>query len=147
MIVAGLIFVMAGAIGWLLVAWLDTKGTLTASQESVSRQTRAIELIRHKKDSALARLAIAESKLKVVVSGPPTEKQSELPTLKEGEKAPIKTVTGSGDTPQAPQKKYRQRPSRRLERLRCLTAPTWMLSSKRLPRITFSSVPALTTQR
>ena len=105
MIVAGLIFVMAGAIGWLLVAWLDTKGTLTASQESVSRQTRAIELIRHKKDSVLARLAIAESKLKVVVSGPPTEKQSELPTLKEGEKAPIKTVTGSGDTPQAPPEK------------------------------------------
>lgn len=105
MIVAGLIFVMAGAIGWLLVAWLDAKGTLTASQESVSRQTRAIELIRHKKDSALARLAIAESKLKVVVSGPPTKKQSELPTLKEGEKAPIKTVTGSGDTPQAPPEK------------------------------------------
>ncbi len=105
MIVAGLIFVMAGAIGWLLVAWLDAKGTLTVSQESVLRQTRAIESIRHKKDSALARLAIAESKLKAFVSGPPMEKQSEPLTLKEGEKAPVKTVTGSGDTPQTPPEK------------------------------------------
>ena len=78
MIVAGLIFVMAGAIGWLLVAWLDAKGTLTVSRESVLSQTRAIESIRHKKDSALARLAIAESKLKALVSGTPMEKQSEI---------------------------------------------------------------------
>lgn len=102
MIVAGLIFIMAGVIAWLLITWLDTKGTLEASKESVSRQTRAIEAIRHEKDSAMARLAIAESKLKAIVSVPPMEKQSQPLTLKEGEKTPLKTVTDSGDTPQAP---------------------------------------------
>jgi hypothetical protein len=101
-IVAGLIFVMAGAIGCLLIAWLDTKGTLVASQESVSRQAHVIESIRYQKDGILARLAIAESKLKAVVSGPPVEKPSEPLTVKEGEKTPLKTVTVPGETFQAP---------------------------------------------
>lgn len=101
MIVAGLVLVMAGVIGWLLVAWLDIRGTLAASQKRVSSQTRAMEATRHEKDSAMARLAITESKLKAVVSGPSMEKQPVRSIVKEGETAPIKTVTEPDDIPQA----------------------------------------------
>jgi len=101
-IVAGLIFVMAGVIGWLLVAWLDTRASLVASQKSASMQTRAVETIRHEKDSAMARLAIAESKLKAVVSRPPTEKQTESLASNQAKKTPVKTVTEPKGTPQVP---------------------------------------------
>lgn len=102
MFVAGLIFVMAGTIGWLLVAWLDAKGTLVASQETVTRQNREYESIRHEVDGALARLAIAESKLKAVVSGPAMKKQGELLALEEGGETPVETVIGTADTSKAP---------------------------------------------
>ncbi len=103
MMVAGLIFVMAGAIGWLLVEWLDTRGKLVAIQEDVSRQNSAMEAIRNEKESVLVRLAITESKLKAFVSGPPMEKQSEPPAVKEEEQVPPDKKTSSGNTPKAPQ--------------------------------------------
>ncbi len=74
MVVAGLIFFMAICIGWLLITWLDAKETLVASQETVIRQKRTNESIRIEKEGAMARLAIAESKLKAFVSEPPPEK-------------------------------------------------------------------------
>ena len=101
MIVAVLVFVMAGAIGWLLVEWLDVRGRLVAIQESVSRQNRAMEAIRNEKEVAMARLAITESKLKAVVSGPPMEKENEPPAMKE-EQAPVKKKTSPGDTLETP---------------------------------------------
>ncbi len=102
MIVVGLILVMTGAIGWLLIEWLDARGTLVASKKSVSRQKQVIESIRHEKEGALARLAIAESKLKAVVSGPPVEKEDKRPVLKEEEKTPDKNKTGPVDAPKTP---------------------------------------------
>lgn len=105
MIVAGLILVMAGAIGWLLIEWLDTKGKLVVIQERVSRQNRALETIHHEKESALARLAITESKLKAVVSSPPAEKQNEPPAVKEGEETAVKEKPEPGQAPEAPSEK------------------------------------------
>ncbi len=102
MIVVGLILVMAGAIGWLLIEWLDTRWTLVASKESVHRQKQIIESIKHEKEGALTRLAIAESKLKAVVSGPPVEKEDERPVLKEEEKTPDKKKAGPVDAPETP---------------------------------------------
>ena len=92
MLAAGLIFVMAGAIGWLVTAWLDAREALVTSQETVARQDREYQSIRHEIDGALARLAIAESKLKAVTGGPPAEKQPEPPSLKKGEKTPVEPV-------------------------------------------------------
>ena len=145
MMVAGLIFVMAGAIGWLLVEWLDARGRLVAIQENVSRQNRAMEAIRNEKEGALARLAITESKLKAVVSGPQMEKENELPAMKEEAQVPPKKKTSSGNTPKHLRQKYRRRPSRHLECHRRLTPSTWMPPLKRLPRIIFLSAPVLTT--
>ena len=102
MLLTGLIFVMTGLIGWLLVAWLDAKETLVASRETVARQNREYESIRHEIDGALARLAIAESKLKAAVSGPAIEKQPEPLALKKGEETAVKKATGPADTPEAP---------------------------------------------
>ena len=55
MVVAGLIFVMAICIAWLLITWLDAKETLVASQETVIKQKRTNESIRIEKEGALAR--------------------------------------------------------------------------------------------
>jgi hypothetical protein len=102
MIVAGLILTMTGAIGWLLIEWLDARKTLVASRLSVSRQKQVIESIQHEKENALARLAIAESKLKAAVSAPPVEKEDERPALKIEEKKPVKKKTPPVETPKTP---------------------------------------------
>ena len=102
MIVVGLILVMAGAIGWLLIEWLDTRWTLVASKESVHRQQQIIESIKHEKEGALTRLAIAESKLKAAVSIPPVKKEDKRPVLKKEEKTPDKNKTDPVDTPETP---------------------------------------------
>jgi hypothetical protein len=102
MIGAGLILTMSGAIGWLLIEWLDVRGTLVASQESVLKQSRVIETIRQEKEGALTRLAIAESKLKALVSVPPMEKENEPLDLKQEEETPVKKKISPGDTPETP---------------------------------------------
>ena len=103
--VAGLIFVMAVCIAWLLIAWLDTKEILVASQETVIRQKRANESIRIEKEGALARLAIAESKLKALVSEPLVENQSDAPGVKNGQETPDKTASVPANTPELPPEK------------------------------------------
>ena len=102
MLVAGLIFAMAGAIGWLATAWLDARKALVASQETVARPDRNSKTIRHEIDGTLARLAIAESKLKAVASGPPVENQPEPPSLKKGEKTPLESATSPVAAVKAP---------------------------------------------
>ena len=102
MVVAGLILAMAGAIGWLLIEWLDVRGTLLVSRESVSRQSQVIESIKHEKEGVLARLAIAESKLKAAVSSPPVKKETESPVLKKEEKAPVKNKSQPAVTLETP---------------------------------------------
>lgn len=101
-IVAGLILVMTGAVGWLLIEWLDVRGTLVASRVSVSRQKQVIESIKHEKEGALTRLAIAESKLKAAVSSSPVEKEDDRPALKIEEKTLVKNKTRPVDTPKTP---------------------------------------------
>ena len=101
MMVTALVFVMAGVIGWLLVEWLHVRERLVAIQGDVSRQNRAMQTIRNEKESALARLAITESKLKAAVSGLSKEKENELPAMKE-EQTPANKKTGSGDTLETP---------------------------------------------
>jgi hypothetical protein len=101
MMVTALIFVMAGAIGWLLVEWLHVRERLVAIQGDVSRQNRAMETIRNEKEIVLARLAITESKLKAAVSGLSEEKENELPAMKE-EQGPAKKKPGSDDTLETP---------------------------------------------
>ena len=98
MILAGLILVMTGMAGWLLVTWMDAKGKLVALQETVSLQNRTIESIRHEKEGTLARLAIAESKLKAAVSGNPAGEKKEPLKLKEGKGTQIETATGPAKT-------------------------------------------------
>ena len=105
MVVAGLILAMIGAIGWLLIEWLDVRGTLVAYQESVSRQSQVIESINLEKEGALARLAIAESKLKAVVSDPPVEKENKPPVLKKEEKTPAENKSRPVDAPETPPEK------------------------------------------
>ena len=99
---AGLIFVMTGALGWLLVAWLDAREILVASQETVTRQERELEAIRNEKDGILGRLAIAESKLKALVPAPAMEKQAETLVLKEKGTAPLKPLSSPAAAPEAP---------------------------------------------
>ena len=102
MLVAGLIFVMAGAIGWLLVEWLTVREKLVTIQMNVSSQNRAMKAILSEKEGALARLAITESKLKAVVSGPPMEKENERPVMKAAPQAPLKKEAGPGGTLETP---------------------------------------------
>lgn len=93
---AGLIFVMACAIGWLVTVWLDTRQTLVVSQERVVLQNRAMESIRNEKDGILARLAIAESTLKTLVPDPSVNKKQSQPVkLKEKKTPPPKKVAAS----------------------------------------------------
>ena len=101
MMVTALIFVMAGAIGWLLVEWLHVRERLVAIQGDVSRQNHAMETIRNEQEIVLARLAITESKLKAAVSGLSEEKENELPAMKEAQ-TPANEKTGSGDAPGTP---------------------------------------------
>lgn len=100
MMVAGLIFVMAICIGWLLITWLDAKEALVASQETVIRQKRTNESNRIEKEGALARLAIAESKLKAFVSEPQVENQGDAPGLKNGQDTPAKTAPVPANIPE-----------------------------------------------
>jgi hypothetical protein len=106
MFLAGLIFVMACAIGWLVTAWLDTRQHLVASQERVAHQNRAMESIRNEKDGILARLAIAESTLKTLVPEPSIDKkESESEKLTQEKTPPPKPVAVSAKTPAPAPKK------------------------------------------
>jgi hypothetical protein len=105
MVVAGLIFVMAVCIGWLLIAWLDTKETLVTFQETAIRQKKANESIHIEKEGALARLAIAESKLKALVSESLVENQSDAPVLKKEQDTPAKTAPVPVNTTEPPPQK------------------------------------------
>ena len=105
MMVAGLIFAMAVCIGWLLIAWLDTKETLVASQETAIRQKRTNESIRIEKEGVLARLVITESKLKALVSERLVENQSDALVVKNGLDTPVKTAPIPANTPEPPPEK------------------------------------------
>jgi hypothetical protein len=87
-----LIFIMTGTIGWLLVAWLDTRQIMMVSQERVVSQEGVMESVRNEKDVILARLVIAESKLKTIVSGSSMEKQVESTVVKEEKAVALKPV-------------------------------------------------------
>jgi hypothetical protein len=105
MVVAGLVFVMAVCIGWLLIAWLDTKEALVTFQETAIRQKKAYESIHIEKESAFARLAIVESKLKALVSEPLVENQSNAPGLKNGQDVTAKTAPVPANIPEPPPEK------------------------------------------
>jgi len=105
MVVAGLIFIMAICIGWLLISWLDARETLVTSQETVIGQKRAMESIRIEKEGALARLAIAESKLKAFVSESSAENQGDAKGLKNGQDTPSKTAPVPVSIPEPPPEK------------------------------------------
>ena len=105
MVVAGLIFVMAICIAWLLITWLDAKETLVVSQETVIKQKRANESLRIEKEGALARLGIAESKLKALVPEPLVENQGDAPGLKNGQDASAKTTPVPANIPKPPPEK------------------------------------------
>ncbi len=100
-LLVGLILSMTVAVAWLLVAWLDARAALVTSQETVTIQERSIESMRDEKDNALARLAIAEFKLKALDSEPAMKKQLESPASKNGQQTLAKSLPGKGNTAEA----------------------------------------------
>jgi hypothetical protein len=93
----GLMIVMMLTIAWFLFSWLSVKEDLDAVQKIVSRQAQVIESIRHEKDGVLARLVIAQSKLKLVAAGPTTQQQQASTDLNSVAPAPAKPETGPAE--------------------------------------------------
>jgi len=65
MFVCALIVIMLFGLGWFLFAWLALQEELDGAHKLNQHQKQALESLKSEKDSALARLAIAQSKLKM----------------------------------------------------------------------------------
>jgi hypothetical protein len=64
-VVCALMVIMLLTIGWFLFAWLALQEELDGANTANLEQQQVIESLKNEKDSVLARLAIAQSKLKI----------------------------------------------------------------------------------
>ena len=65
MFVCALVVIMLFTIGWFVFAWLALQEKLDGTNKANLQQQQVIEFLKSEKDAVLARLAIAQSKLKL----------------------------------------------------------------------------------
>lgn len=68
MFVCALIVIMLFVMGWFLFAWLALQEELDGAHQKHLHQKQALESLQSEKDAVLARLAIAQSKLKLATA-------------------------------------------------------------------------------
>jgi len=88
-----LIVILLFTIGWFLFAWLALQEELDGAHQVNRDQKQALESLKSEKDAVLARLAIAQSKLKLATASLSKHTESEPePAVPEGSRAAISTA-------------------------------------------------------
>ena len=75
--VCALVVIMLFTIGWFLFAWLALQAELDGANKANLEQQQLIKSLNNEKDAILARLAIAQSKLKIATASLASQTKSE----------------------------------------------------------------------